>query len=54
VKEINLNELDFSNIGKWPTALKVALIIIACVAVGVAGFFLDIKDQIAKLDRAAK
>ena len=56
MKDINfdLNDLDFSNIGKWPTALKIALIIIVCVAVGVAGFFLDIKGQIAKLQRAER
>lgn len=54
MKDINLNDLDFSNIGKWPTAVKVALIIIVCAAVGVAGFFLDIKKQISKLERAAK
>lgn len=51
---INLNDLDFSNIGKWPTALKIALIIIACVAVGVAGYFLDIQGQIAKLENAER
>jgi type IV pilus assembly protein PilO len=54
VKDINLNDLDFSNIGKWPTAVKIALIIIVCVAVAVAGFFLDIKKQIGKLERAEK
>ncbi|MBI1424103.1 MAG: type 4a pilus biogenesis protein PilO [Gammaproteobacteria bacterium] len=51
---MNLSELDFSNLGKWPTALKVAVIIVVCVAVGVAGFFLDIKGQIEKLDRASR
>lgn len=51
---INLNELDFSNIGKWPNALKIALIIIVCAAVAVAGFFLDIKGQIAKLEYATR
>jgi type IV pilus assembly protein PilO len=56
VKDINidLNDLDFSNIGKWPTAIKVALILIVCVAVAVAGFFLDVKKQIGKLERAAR
>lgn len=54
MKDINLNDLDFSNIGKWPTAVKIALIIIVCAAVAVAGFFLDIKKQISKLERAAK
>jgi type IV pilus assembly protein PilO len=54
VKEINLNDLDFSNLGKWPTALKVALIIIVCAAVAVAGFFLDVKKQSEKLQRSEK
>lgn len=54
MKDINLNDLDFSNIGKWPTALKVALIIIVCAAVAVAGFFLDVKKQSAKLQRAER
>lgn len=54
MKDINFNELDFSNIGKWPTALKVALIIIVCAAVAVAGFFLDVKKQSAKLQRAER
>jgi len=54
VKDINLNDLDFSNIGKWPTVLKVALIIIVCAAVAVAGFFLDVKKQSAKLQRAER
>lgn len=54
MKDINIDfsDLDFSNIGKWPTALKIALIIIACVAVAVAGYFLDIQGQIAKLQNA--
>jgi len=54
VKDISfdLNDLDFSNIGKWPTAVKVALIIIVCVLVAVAGYFLDIQSQIDKLARA--
>lgn len=54
MKDINLNDLDFSNIGKWPTVLKVALIIIVCAAVAVAGFFLDVKKQSAKLQRAER
>ena len=54
MKDINLSELDFSNLSKWPTALKVALILIACAAVAAAGFFLDIKGQIAKLERSER
>lgn len=54
MKDIDLNNLDLSNIGAWPTAVKVALIIIVCAAVAVAGFFLDIKNQREKLERSEK
>jgi type IV pilus assembly protein PilO len=46
----DLNELDFSNIGVWPTPVKVVLVLVACVLVGVAGYYLDIEGQIEKLD----
>jgi type IV pilus assembly protein PilO len=45
-----LNELDLSNIGVWPTPVKAVLILIACIVVGVAGYYLDIEGQIARLD----
>ena len=46
-----LNELDFSNIGNWPTPVKLVLILIVC-ALCVAGWYnLDTKDQLKKLQR---
>lgn len=45
-----LNELDFSNIGVWPTPVKLVLVLVACVFVGVAGYYLDIEGQLARLD----
>lgn len=54
MKNFDLNELDLSNIGAWPTAAKIVVIAIVCVGVGVAGFFLDIQKQIEKLERAEK
>ncbi len=54
MKDIDLNNLDLSNIGAWPTALKVALIIIAATGAAVAGFFLDIQGQIEKLERVER
>lgn len=47
-------DLDLQNIGAWPLALKIAVIAIVVVAVGVAGFFLDTKAQIEKLERAER
>ena len=54
MKDIDLNNLDLSNLGAWPTAVKVALIVIAATAAAVAGFFLDIQGQIEKLERVEK
>ena len=45
-----LNELDFSNIGLWPTPVKVVLVLLACIAVGIAGYYLDIEGQVQRLD----
>jgi type IV pilus assembly protein PilO len=45
-----LNELDLGNIGVWPTPVKVVLVLVACIIVGVAGYYLDTEGQIQKLD----
>jgi type IV pilus assembly protein PilO len=44
-----LNELDFSNIGDWPTAVKAVLIIVLSAAVGVGWYFLYTEDQYKEL-----
>ena len=49
--DIDLNNLDFSNIGSWPVAVKGVLIAIVAVAVLAAGYFLDIQTQQENLDR---
>jgi len=54
MKDIDLNNLDFSNIGNWPVAVKIALIALVCAGAAAAGFFLDIKGQIESLERAEK
>jgi type IV pilus assembly protein PilO len=54
VKDIDLNNLDLSNIGAWPTAVKIAIIIIVSVLVFVAGYFLDIQKQQEKLERTER
>ncbi len=42
---IDLSEIDFSNIGAWPMPVKVAMIAVVCVLVLVLGYFLDISNQ---------
>jgi type IV pilus assembly protein PilO len=40
-----LNELDFSNVGDWPLAIKLVLVLLVCGLVGVGGYFWLITDQ---------
>lgn len=49
--DIDLNNLDFSNIGSWPTAVKGALIAVVAVGVLALGYFLDVQTQQENLDR---
>jgi len=49
-----LNELDFGNIGVWPTPIKLVLVLMACIFVAVAGYYLDIEGQIGRLDQVEK
>ena len=49
-----LNELDFSNIGVWPTPVKIVLVLIICALVGVGGYYLDIEDQLKRLSNVEK
>ncbi len=52
MKNIDLNDLDFSNLGAWPAPVKIGLIIAVGIIVLAAGYFLDIKNQQETLDRA--
>lgn len=52
MKDIDLNNLDLSNIGAWPTGVKIAIIAVVCIGAAVGGYFLDIKNQRDKLSRS--
>lgn len=52
MKDIDLSNLDFSNIGAWPTAVKAGLIAVVCILILVAGYFLDIQGQLEDLERS--
>jgi type IV pilus assembly protein PilO len=49
-----LNELDFSNLGDWPLAVKLILVLIVCALVGVGGYFLHIEKQYEDLERVRR
>lgn len=54
LSEIDLNSLDINDlkkIGTAPLPIKVALVVILCIALVVAGYFLDTTEQKAELDK---
>ncbi len=49
-----LNNLDFSNIGNWPTPAKAALMLLLAAMIAGAWFYFDTRDQFAMLERYQK
>jgi len=49
--DIDLNNLDLSNIGSWPVAIKGVLVAVVAVGVLALGYFVDIQAQQENLDR---
>ena len=47
----DLNELDFSNVGQWPLAVKTVCVLIVCALCGAGGYYLDTQGQLVNLDR---
>ena len=55
LSEIDLNDLDINDIkkiGMAPMPVKIALIVIACIAVAAAGYFVDTTKQLDALKKA--
>ncbi|MBY5992092.1 type 4a pilus biogenesis protein PilO [Ferrimonas balearica] len=46
-----LGDLDFENIATWPKEVKVIFAVIVAILMGVAGYFLMIKDSMDSLNR---
>jgi type IV pilus assembly protein PilO len=49
-----LNELDLSNIANWPLPARIFVIALVFVGVLAAGYWLDIKDQRAQLEKSER
>ena len=49
--DIDLNNLDLSNIGSWPVLVKGVIVTVVAVAVLAAGYFFDVQAQQENLDR---
>ena len=52
LQSIDLNDLDFNNIGSWPTAVKIILMVILFSAVIGGGYFYYLTDKQETLERA--
>ncbi|MEE9357783.1 type 4a pilus biogenesis protein PilO [Candidatus Vondammii sp. HM_W22] len=49
-----LNELDFSNIGNWPDAVKAFLVLVLCVGLGIGWYYYDTEEQLLGLEKAER
>ncbi|MEW7998623.1 MAG: type 4a pilus biogenesis protein PilO [Candidatus Thiodiazotropha endolucinida] len=50
----DLNELEFNNIGIWPTPIKLVVVVLVAALVLVVGYYLVIEDDIASLEGVQK
>ncbi|MCP4995816.1 MAG: type 4a pilus biogenesis protein PilO [Gammaproteobacteria bacterium] len=46
----DLNELDISTIGDWPTPIKALLVLILCIGLGVGWYYWDTQEQLQAFD----
>ncbi|HEB98821.1 MAG TPA: pilus assembly protein PilO [Thiotrichales bacterium] len=54
LSEIDLNDLDLSDIANWPLPVRIFVIALAFVVVLFLGYWFDIKDQQLQLEQAEK
>lgn len=53
LREFDLGDLDFENVGSWPAAIKVIIFLVLLIAVVVGGYYYHIEDlqlQLAKVE----
>jgi len=52
LSELNNLNLDPNNIGSWPVAARAIVIVLMCIAILFAGYYLDTSDQVLTLEKA--
>jgi len=50
--DLDLNNLDFNNIGSWPVAARAVVIALLCGLLLFLGYYLDISNQLLTLEQA--
>lgn len=54
MKDIDLSEIDFSNMGAWPMPGKIAFVAIICLFILALGYFVDLSSQFNRLSMAER
>lgn len=54
LQSVDLNNLDFNNVGSWPAALKVIMMVMLVMLILGGGYMLTIKDKRAAVNVAAQ
>ena len=54
LSEIDINDLDFENMGSWPVAAKIVFALVVAILVGVLSYFLLVDSKIDELAFAEK
>ena len=57
LSEINLNEIDINDlkdVGSAPLVVRIILVILICVLVAAAGYFIDTTSQLKQLDKVER
>jgi len=54
IQNIDLADLDFSNVGNWPMLPKVVTILFVCIVILAAGYLLHTNTQISTLEATQK
>ncbi|WP_455199184.1 type 4a pilus biogenesis protein PilO [Kaarinaea lacus] len=52
LSDINNLQLDPNNIGSWPIAARIIVILLLCAGILFAGYYFDTSDQLATLEKA--
>ncbi len=51
IREFDVNDIDFDNIGSWPAGIKVILCVLLLLVVTVGGYYYHIKDLQLQLEQ---
>lgn len=52
LSEFDINDIDFENMGSWPTAAKVAMALVVAIAVSVLSYMFLVSGKISELEQA--